>query len=253
MEGIALRRLSEFLTPTPLELAALNEAKLDRRDYRRNQTICRLGEPVKEVYFVADGWVGGSVEVNFGRKQLSKLYLPGDLAGLPNIAMANAGEALFALTKVTLHVVPLPRLTQLFECSPRLGLMLFVMSQQERVMLMDQLAIVGQSSAIQRVAALLIHVYRRLAVISPCAGNLIEWPLSQQRVAQGAGLSAIHVNRTFRELARRGLIEREGKRIRLRDVEALSELAGLPERDWVKNARWLTSCCVQATCEANAA
>lgn len=248
LDRIASRRLSEFLTPTPAELTALDEAKLDRRDYRRNQTICRSGELVKDVYFIEDGWVGGSLEVNFGRKQLSKLYLPGDIAGLPNIATLQAAEALFALTNVRLAIIPLKRLARLFERSPRLGLMLFVMTQQERVMLMDHLAVVGHSSAIQRVAALLLHVYRRLALISPETDNVIDWPLSQQRVAQGAGLSAIHVNRTFRELERRGLIVREGKRIRLLDVEQLSELAGLPERAWATNARWLASC--RKGCEA---
>lgn len=240
MDSIALRRLAEFVAPTPAELQALNEAKLERRDYRRNQQICRQGDPVKEVYFVAHGWVGASLEVDFGRKQLSKLYLPGDFAGLPNIALSHAAETLFALTNATLESIPLDRLAQLFERSPRFGLMLFVISQQERVMLMDQLAIVGQTSAIQRVAALLLHVYRRLAVVAPHAGALIDWPLSQQRVAQGAGLSAIHVNRTFRELTRRKLIEREGKKIRLLDVESLTELAGLPDRRWIKRARWLS-------------
>lgn len=253
MERIALRRLSEFVTPTDEELAAFDAAKLERRCYRRNQIICSQGALVREVYFITSGWAGGSLEVNFGRKQLSKLYLPGDVAGLPNIAMPHAAETVFALTKVTLDVIPLDRLAHLFERSPRFGLMLFVMSQQERVMLMDQLAIVGQSCAIQRVAALLLHVYRRLAVISPETGSLIDWPLSQQRVAQGAGLSAIHVNRTFRELTRRGLIEREGKRIRLIDVERLSELADFPERHWVKNARWLTSCCASVRQTGNSA
>jgi CRP-like cAMP-binding protein len=253
LDDTALRRLSEFVTPAPAELAALDDARQERRHYKRNQTICRLGDPVKEVYLVAEGWVGGSLEVNFGREQLAKLYLPGDFAGLPNIALATAAEGLCALTRATVDVIPLQRLADLFERSPRLGLMLFVTSQQERVMLMDHLAVVGQSNAIQRVAALLLHVYRRLAVISPGEGNLIDWPISQQRVAQGAGLSAIHVNRTFRELAQRGLIAREGKRIRLLDIEGLSDLAGLPERSWAKNARWLTSCCASGVQAADAA
>lgn len=241
VDSIWLRRLSEFVTPTGDELAALEEAKQSRREYRRNQSITLEGSCVREVYFVVEGWVGGVLEVNSGRKQLAKLYLPGDLAGLPSIAFTNAAEGLVAITRVTLDVIPLNRLALLFERAPRLGLMLFVTSQQERVMLMDQLAVVGQSSAIQRVAALLVHVYRRLGVLSPEGGDLIDWPLSQQRVAQGAGLSAIHVNRTFRELIRRGLIAREGKRIRILDIESLVELSAFPERRTLKEPRWLAS------------
>lgn len=237
-----MRRLSEFVSPTRDELAALEQAKQGRREYRRNQSICRQSTPVKEVFFVIEGWVGGTIEDNFGRKQLEKLYLPGDFAGLPNIALPHAAEGLVAMTNVTLDLVPLDRLARLFEQAPRFALMLFVTSQQERVMLMDQLAVVGQSTAIQRVAAVVVHVYRRLSVLCPEAGDLIDWPLSQQRVAQGAGLSAIHVNRIFRELIGRRLIAREGKKMRILNLEALVELAGTPERPTLKEPRWLTSC-----------
>lgn len=250
MDSIWLRRLSEFVAPTPDELAALDEARQGRREYRRNQSICLEGSPVREVHFILEGWVGGTLELNSGRTQLAKLYLPGDLAGLPSIPLARAAEGLVAITKVSLDLVPLDRLSRLFERAPRLALMLFVTSQQERVMLMDQLAAVGQLSAIQRVAALVVHVYRRLSVLSPEGGNVIDWPLSQQRIAQGAGLSAIHVNRTFRELVRRGLIAREGKRIEILDLEKLVELSGLPERPTVREPRWLASCCTTSAVQA---
>jgi CRP-like cAMP-binding protein len=235
--------LSEFVTPTSTELAFLDGASHSRRQFKRNQLISSQGEPVREVYFLAEGWVGAFLDVNFGRHQLAKVYLPGDFAGLPNIAMSQTAESLVALTNVTLDVLRIEQLGRLFETAPRFAFNLFVTSQQERVMLMDQLAVVGQSSAIQRVAALLVHFHRRLSVLQPDAGDVIDWPLSQQRVAQGAGLTAIHVNRTFRELTRRGLIAREGKQIRFLDVDGLWELAGLPERSWVKDPRWLAECC----------
>lgn len=240
---MAQRRLSEFAVPTADELSALEGAKEASRQFKRNQIISRQGDPVREVYFVAEGWVGSSLEVNFGRKQLAKIYMPGDLAGLPNIATTHVSSSLVALSNVCVEVIPVKNLARLFDHAPRLGLMLFVASQQERVLLMEQLAVVGQSSAIQRVAAFLVHVYRRLTVLRPEAGLLIDWPISQQRVAEGAGLTAIHVNRTFRELTRRGLISREGKKIRLLDLDQLCELAGLPEHVFVRNPSWLTGCC----------
>jgi CRP-like cAMP-binding protein len=243
VETLALRRLSEFAVPTAHELSALEGAKQARREFRRNQIISRQGDPVREVYFVADGWVGSSLEVNSGRKQLAKIYMPGDLAGLPNIATTRATSSLVALTNVTVDVIPVKNLAQLFEQASRLGFMLFVASQQERVLLMDQLAVVGQTSAIQRVAAFLVHVHRRLTVLRPEAGLVIDWPISQQRVAEGAGLTAIHVNRTFRELTRRGLIMREGKKIRLLDLAQLCELAGLPDHVFIRNPSWLAGYC----------
>ncbi len=240
---MCLRRLSEFAVPTAAELAELENAKQGRRCFKRNQLISREGRPVTEIYFVAEGWVGSSLEVNFGRKQLAKIYLPGDLAGLPNLAMAESVENLFALTNVTVDTIPLDSLTRLFKVAPRLACMLFVTAQHERVMLMDQLAVVGQSKAIQRVAALILHFHRRLSVLRSVSENVIDWPLSQQRVAEGVGLTNVHVNRTFRELTKRGLIAREGRQLRILDLDRLSELAGLPQRPTAKEPAWLVKCC----------
>jgi hypothetical protein len=60
-------------------------------------------------------------------------------------------------------------------------------------------------------------------------------------MAEGAGLTSVHVNRTLRELERRRLIEREGKRIRLLDLQRLAELSGLSERTYVHEPEWLAS------------
>jgi CRP-like cAMP-binding protein len=120
-----------------------------------------------------------------------------------------------------------------------------VHSQQERVLLIDHLAAVAQTTAVQRVCALLLHVYRRLKLFGECADQLIKWPLSQEHMAQGAGLTSIHVNRTLRELQRKGIIAREGRRIRLLDMDRLNELAAFPERTFVREPAWLT--CIAET------
>lgn len=230
MNDMWSRRLSEVMAPTDSELAALEEAKLGRHRLKRNAVLCRQDQSVNEVYFVVDGWVAASVEVNGGKRQLVKIYLPGDFAGLPSIATMQSVEGLIALTDACVDVIPLDRLAKLFERAPRLGYMLFVVTQQERVMLMDQLAAVGQTRGIQRVAALIIHLHRRLSILSGKTMAVIDWPLSQQRVAEGAGLTNIHVNRIFRDLTSMGLICREGRKIKILDVDRLAQLAALPER-----------------------
>jgi CRP/FNR family transcriptional regulator, anaerobic regulatory protein len=247
-ESMWLRRLSEFIEPTPAELTALEEAKLTRRTFKRNELISLQGECVKEVYLLTHGWVGSSLEVGSGRRQLANILLPGDFAGLPDIALKRVAATLVALSDVTVDVIPLDRLARLFETAPRFLFMLFVMTQRERVLLMDQLAMVGQSKAIQRVAALILHIHRRLSVLQPDIGNVVDWPLSQLRVAEAVGLTSVHVNRTFRDLTQRGLVARKkGKQIELLDLDALIRLSGLPERSFAKEPDWLVNCCSPAT------
>jgi CRP/FNR family transcriptional regulator len=245
VEPVPLERFCQFVRPSPAELEAVADATTCRREFKRRQAITRQGDPVSEVYLLRHGWVTSSIEVDFNRRQLVKIHLPGDIAGLPSIALAHAAETLMAVSPASVDVIPLDRLGRLFERAPRLALALFVSSQQERIMLIDHLAAVAQTTAVQRVCALLLHVYRRLKLFGQCTDQLIRWPLSQEHMAQGAGLTAIHVNRTLRELRRNGIIAREGRSIRLLDLDRLSELAALPERAFVREPAWLT--CVAET------
>jgi CRP/FNR family transcriptional regulator, anaerobic regulatory protein len=241
VQPVPLERFCEFVTLSAAELGALAETTAGRREFRRRQPIALQGDPVCEVYLLRHGWVTSSIEVDFNRRQLVKIHLPGDIAGLPSIALPHAAETLLAVTPATVDVIPLERLGRLFERAPRLALTLFVHSQRDRIMLIDHLAAVGQTTAVQRVCALLLHVYRRLRLHGQCGEQLIEWPLSQEHMAQGLGLTAIHVNRTLRELRRKEIIGREGKSIRLLDIERLTELAALPDRAFVREPSWLTS------------
>ena len=195
---------------------------------------------MNEVYFLIKGWVSSTIDVDFDHRQLVKIHLPGEMLGLPNMALVRSAETLTALTPATIGVIPLGRLAQLFETAPRLAFTLFVAAQQERVMLMDHVAALGQTKAIQRVCAMLLRVHRRVKMFDVDRGDVIEWPLSQRHFGQGAGITTIHVNRTLRELQRRRLIARAGKRIRLLDIEQLTKLAALPERHFVREPEWLT-------------
>jgi CRP-like cAMP-binding protein len=241
VKHVALNRFHELVTPSPAELEAFERAKTERREFKRRENITRHGDKVNEIYLLAEGWVAGNIEVDLVRTQLVKVNLPGDVLGLPNITLARAAVTLTAITNATVDVIPVEELGRLFEIAPKLSFALFLTTQQERIMLMDQLSIVGQTSALERLAALILHIHRRLSALGAVEDESFEWPLSQELVAQAVGLTAIHVNRTFGDMKRGGLIQTEGKRMRLLNVPRLTELAGLPERTFVREPSWLAT------------
>lgn len=241
VKHVALDRVDELVTPSGAELEAFEQAKSSRRQFKRKEAITRQGDRVSEIYLLADGWVAGNVEVDLVRTQLVKINLPGDILGLPNATLTRAAVTLTAITDATVDVIPLEELGRLFEIAPRLAFALFLTTQQDRVMLMDQLSIVGQTNALQRLSSLLLQIHRRLSGLGAVDGDAFDWPLSQELVAQAAGLTAIHVNRTLRDMRRAGLIAAEGKRMHLLDIPRLTELAGVPERIFVRQPPWLAS------------
>jgi CRP-like cAMP-binding protein len=123
---------------------------------------------------------------------------------------------------------------------PRLALSMFLVSQQERVLLMERLASLGQTKAVQRLAAFLLHIHDRLQQMNPTLEQSFELPLTQADLAEIVGLTFVHVNRSLRELDRSGLIQRTGKRVALLDLEGLHQLAGLPNHQFVRDPDWLS-------------
>lgn len=77
---------------------------------------------------------------------------------------------------------------------------------------------------------LLILLFKRAAALVPgldAGREGVPFPLTQQHIADGLGLSLVHTNKTLRKLERRGLHRIEDGRLRLLDVKALARLADL--------------------------
>jgi CRP-like cAMP-binding protein len=90
----------------------------------------------------------------------------------------------------------------------------------------DTLLSVGRRSAEERIAMLLILLFKRAAALQADAGAAgVPFPLTQQHIADGLGLSLVNTNKTLRKLERRGLHRIADGRLHLRDARALARLA----------------------------
>ena len=232
-------RLHALTNPTPLELGAFEGVAERTLTLGRKEVIRAQGAAVNEVYFLTEGWVSCSMNVLNGRRQIVTVSLPGDLLGIPSLCLTRAAVTFEALTPAVVQVISLDAFAGIFRKSPRLALSMFLVSQQERVLLMERLASVGQTKAIQRLAAFLLHIHERLQQVDAGVGQSFELPLTQADLAEIVGLTFVHVNRSLRELDRTGLIERSGKRVTLVDLDRLRELAGLPSHQFVRDPDWL--------------
>lgn len=75
-------------------------------------------------------------------------------------------------------------------------------------------------------AHLILELYERLQLVGLATPTGFDCPLNQHAFADALGLSAIHVNRTLRELREGGLITLSEHRLVIHDPEKLRELAG---------------------------
>ena len=225
-----LQRLSEFGSMSPAELAMLDRAvdppvRLARLAIMRSQ-----GDAPDSIYLLQEGWACSSVTLPSGERQLTKIHLPGDFMGVPSVCLTESVDTIFALTPVIARKLSAHKLGELFSSLPGLAARLYLFAQRERVILMDRLSALGAKRAVGRLAALLLDLHERLSKIGLARDHEFVLRLTQDEIGDYLGLTAVHVNRTFRQLEDGGLIERRLQRIKLLKFDELAEVSGYVSR-----------------------
>ena len=156
--------------------------------------------------------------------------LPGDLVGLQQEFGDASMHGVEALTDCTLCVFPSDGLWTLFREHPRLGYDITWLSAHEEGHVDDHLLTAGRRNATERVAMLLMHLYRRMERIGLVEDGSVAFPLNQQHIADALGLSLVHTNKTLRRLSALGLHELKNGRLRMLNTRALARIAEYYDR-----------------------
>jgi CRP/FNR family transcriptional regulator, anaerobic regulatory protein len=238
-ESCLVERLGHYLKLTSGEEIALAQLEGPERVYRRGALIRREHDRAQELYVVNSGWLLSFVLMDDGSRQILRLHLPGDMAGLSCAAFNEATESLVALTDVRLRTVEKVALNRLFIEHPRLGAFLFLIAQAEKVSLSDRLASLGRTSAKARVAALILDTVSRLRMMNAELGNSFAFPLTQEEIGDATGLTAVHVNRMIRALVEEGLIARQTNQLTILNEDRLTEVASYINRYAALDTDWL--------------
>ena len=238
MRKFPLHRFTEFVPLEPAELEFVQSLSTETRRFRRHDIIREQGAPVREVYFLAEGWVGSCVDFATGSRQMVKVHLAGDMLGTPSVVLDSAAETLIALTSSEVDVIPASAYSKLFMSQPRFAASMFLTAQKERVLLMDRLTSVARTAAMQRLAAFLLNIYDRLKIVVELEEPSFELPLSQEQLSDVLGITPVHANRTFAQLDATGLVHRRGRWITLLDIPGLRSLGAVPDRRFECTADW---------------
>lgn len=233
-----LWRFSAFIDLTPEErrvlLGLTGSAKLLLPGRSLQDQAEKAG-----LYFLHAGLVLSGIDVADGSRQFLKVHRPGDIMGAPSLPFAEAVEMLTVLIPSRVSVVSRAAIGALFADWPRLGAILFLASQIERVTLMDRIVALGRLDASRNFVALLIQLFRTRP--PGTMSTKLHLPLTQPQLGEVLGLSTVHVNRVVNKLERDGLIRRDGPVYELLDLPRLESLAGMPERVPERNPAWLPS------------
>jgi len=89
------------------------------------------------------------------------------------------------------------------------------------------IAELGQCSAEERIAFLLLKLMKRVATRNVIREQQYPFPLRQQHIADAVGLTAVHVSRVLGTFRDRGIAERSYGVLKVGDLGELTHLGSL--------------------------
>jgi len=188
-------------------------------------TILYEQKPNGKLFTLYSGWAFRYKTLSDGRRQILNFLLPGDFIGLQQKFADGPMHGIEAVTDTSLCVFPRERLWELFRNFPNLGYDITWLAAREEGMVDDHLLTAGRRNATERVAMLLMHLFRRLERVGMAEGGMIEFPINQQHIADALGLSLVHTNKTLRRLRQLGLHDIQDGKLRLLNTRALERIA----------------------------
>ena len=218
-------KLDRFAKLSRDDRAALARATKNVRVIEaRHDLICE-GDKPKYVHLVLEGWGSRYKTLPDGKRQIVSIFVPGDFCDVNVFILKQMDHSVGAISRVKVAMITPDEMNTLTDGRPRITQALWWHELVAMSIQREWTLNLGQRTAYERLAHLLIELYVRLEVVGRAADGHCDFPLTQTDLADATGLTAVHVNRTLQELRRNGLIELERKQLKILDLPRLKDAA----------------------------
>lgn len=218
-------KLEAFTKLSADDKAALAQASRNLRFVDARRDLVSEGDKPRFVHLVLEGWACRYKQLPDGKRQIVGLFVPGDFCDLNVYILKYMDHSIGAITRLKVAMISPDEMVALTAERPRVTQALWWHELVAAAVQREWTLNVGQRSAYERLAHLLIELYIRLQVVGRADNGRCDFPLTQNDLADATGLTAVHVNRTLQELRRDGLIELDRKQLQILDLERLMDVA----------------------------
>ena len=181
----------------------LNDALFEQH-FRKSGRICAL-QDTAYVFFVIEGWTCISRPMGNGTRNIERFCTKGDFCNLQLLSnlkttaeLHSQGDCL--LMKISL----LSFINDFIDSKSRL---LHVVLEEKNELL-ENCIMLGSRSSYERLAFFFCQCLSRLQRRGFAENNVIDIDISQFDLADFLGVSAVHLNRTWKALERTGIISK---------------------------------------------
>jgi CRP-like cAMP-binding protein len=219
-------RIDSFAKLSREDRAAIDRISRSTREIAARRDLAREGDAPRYVHLILEGWAARYKTLPDGRRQIVAFFVPGDFCDLNIYILKAMDHNIGAITRLKVADIGPDEMEALTTTHPRVTQALWWQELVNGSIQREWTLNVGQRSAHERIAHLLVEMYLRLECVGLTRDQSCDFPLTQNDLADATGLTAVHVNRTLQELRRAGLIVLQGRTLTILDLNGLKN-AGL--------------------------
>jgi CRP-like cAMP-binding protein len=192
---------------------------------RAGGQIATRNQASNDVLVLCTGWAFRYFQLADGRRQILQFLMAGDILSPATIFDKKYLYSAKALTEVMLSEFPRAQVRQRCASRPEAQSAIANCSVDEVRDAIELATTLGQCSAEERIAHLLLRLMPRIAARNVIREHRYPFPLRQQHVADAVGLTPVHVSRVFSLLRERGIMSISEGVLRVFDMSELERLA----------------------------
>lgn len=227
--------LSEYLLPLVRRWSAYAELSDDdrnallalpytRKSFPKDGYIVREGQHARECALLLSGFAFRQKLIRNGGRQIISIHIPTEFVDLQNSLLGVADHSVQSLGPSEVALVPRNAIIELRETRPAIRLAMWTETLIDASIFREWVVNVGRRDSKTRIAHLLCELALRLELIGAGKDGTFEFRLTQEQLADATGLTPVHTNRTLQTLRKNGLIELNGRSLKVLDWDGLREI-----------------------------
>lgn len=188
--------------------------------------LSRDGDEMTTFPVILSGWAARFQILRNGARQITRLLLPGDAFHSAHLLGTIATDEVITLTPCRIVKIAYSEVRNLIEKFPTIGEVLRSYGYMENAILSTWIVNIGRRDALERMAHLICEAHYRLSLIDDTKGHEIDFPLTQDDLADALGLTPVHINRKVQQLRSEKLITLQARKLKILDLKSLKRIAG---------------------------
>jgi CRP/FNR family transcriptional regulator len=224
----ALYELSDGLEPDGLR--QLDSVVRRSARFKKGETLYQAGDPFSALYAIQLGSCKTTVLVEDGRDQIIGYHMLGDIIGVEGISTGRHVCDAVALEESTVCALPFTRLERIARTNTVLQHNLHQLLARDIARDQFMLLLLGSMRAEERLAVFLLDLSERYHQRGYSSTEFVL-RMTRQEIGSYLGIKLETVSRVFSRFQEEGLLQVQGREVKLVALSALKQLAGRRCRD----------------------